>query len=377
MMKTNANMEPGEEAAVGAGAAVTSFETDEAPATMASGAVAKRPVPVALLVGAVLLVVGIAGVAMQLSEGLSVSAGYPFGLYLAAFFCLVGAACGLLMMALGAEFGLFDCAGKNRLFYAGALSVLIAAGCTITFLDCGQPLRVFSMIVSTNPTSMVSWDFYFLAATAIVSAVGIFKPCKAVAVIGSLLALGIVVVEAMILIVTSGTPHWNNPMLVLLFLVDAVTLGSALFLFSAKRDFPRVRFALGVALSLTAVMLLSDIASGIYTGDAAMATLISGPFAGLFWIMLIAGIIAPLVVVVVARGNVKAAKVAAVMALAGVFLDKLTLLLAGQAIAATGEISAYTPGMVEFMGVAGSVGLAIVLYVLLSRGVSCCGESAR
>lgn len=361
MTQINSNAKSGAAAAV-AGAGATGVGSGSP-----AGEGGKKAVPVALAVGAVLLVVGIVGVAMQLSGGLSVSAGYPFGLYLATFFCLVGAACGLLTMALGAELGLFDCVARVKFFYAGALSALIAAGCTITFLDCGQPLRVFSMVVSTNPTSMVAWDFYFLVATAIVSVVGIFKPCKVTAAIGSLLALGIVVVEAMILIVTSGTPHWNNPMLVLLFLVDAVTLGSALTLFAAKRDSSRVRFALGLALVLTAVMLLSDIASGIYTADAAMSTLISGSFAGLFWIMLLAGVVSPLVMIVAARGNRQMVKVAAVLALVGVFLDKLTLLLAGQAIAATGEVSAYAPGAVEFMGVAGAVGLVIVLYVLLSR----------
>lgn len=331
---------------------------------------AAKPRPIALIVGAVLLAIGAGAVAFQLAEGLVVSNIYPFGLYLAAFFCFAGGACGLLLIAAAAELGLFADFGTTRPLYAGALSLLVAAGCTITFFDCGQPLRVFSMIAGTNPTSMVSWDFYFLVATTVIAVIGLFKPGKATAVIGSLCALGIVVIEAMILIVTSGVPHWNNPMIVLMFLVDALTIGLSLVLLARGRSSRGSAVALGSMLALTLIMLLSDTASGLYTGDFSMTTLITGPFAPAFWIMLAAGVTAPLVLVVASGGNGRLAQIAAALAIAGVFLDKLTLLLAGQALTATGELAPYAIAPVEFAGVAGGVGLALVLFSIINRAIT-------
>lgn len=77
---------------------------------------AAKPRPIALIVGAVLLAIGAGAVAFQLAEGLVVSNIYPFGLYLAAFFCFAGGACGLLLIAAAAELGLFADFGPHARF---------------------------------------------------------------------------------------------------------------------------------------------------------------------------------------------------------------------------------------------------------------------
>lgn len=323
----------------------------------------RRQHGVLLTAGVVLLAIGIVCFMMQTMSGLVVSDIYPFGVYLAGFFCFVGSACGLLLVAVAAEFGTLPKISPTRPLYMGALVLLVVSGLTITFLDSGEPLRVFSMITGTNPTSMVSWDFYLLALTTIVTLICAIKPGKTLSVIGAMLALGIVVVESMILIVTSGVPHWNNPMLVVVFLADALALGIGLAMLYGHASDRRLQVVLATVLALTAIMLLADMAMGAYTSDAAMLALMGGQFAPLYWTMLAGGILVPLVML--ARGT--APRVAATLAVVGVVLDKFTLILAGEAITATGAVEAYAPSAVEFGCLAGMVGLGIVAFELFGR----------
>ena len=59
--------------------------------------------------------------------------------------------------------------------------------------------------------------------------------------------------------------------------------------------------------------------------------------------------------------------VAAVLAILGVFITKLDLLVAGQAIPFLGQPVTYMPTLVEVGGVIGAIGLAGLVFVLANR----------
>jgi Ni/Fe-hydrogenase subunit HybB-like protein len=73
------------------------------------------------------------------------------------------------------------------------------------------------------------------------------------------------------------------------------------------------------------------------------------------------------VLLVRAGGGVGTLRVAAVLTIAGIFSNKLNLLVAGRAIPFMQPEASYTPSVVEIGGVIGVLGLAALLFVLGKR----------
>ncbi len=129
----------------------------------------------AWLVGMVVLVViGAIAWIVQLSKGMSVlgiNQIVPWGLYIAAFFTLVGLASGLLILAVLSDLGVIPGLNASRRnLLIGALASYIAGGIMI-LMDIGKPLRVLNMVFKAQILSPFVWDFFSLALGVIMTIV--------------------------------------------------------------------------------------------------------------------------------------------------------------------------------------------------------------
>lgn len=346
-----------------------------------------------LIIGCVLFVFGlICYLAMQVSAGVPASTNYPFGLYLAMFFCFAGAACGLAVVALLTTFGVFpELAGKHRRLYAGTLALLVTAGITITFLDCGQPARVPRMLFAASGTSLVSWDFFSLITITILSFIALMRkgqPSKVLAILAAIAATFVVVVEALILFVTADVDLWNSALMVVIYLLEAYALGCTLALFAAGMESRALRLNIGGALIALAVIQIIELIGGIYVKSTASALFTTGYLAPMFWLTVVVGLVVPAVLLFRQGTQPSGVKVASVLAILGVIFDKLAVILAGEAPIAAGSIltegstfiaagaphtfnmtriAIYQLSFMEVAGVIGALGIALAVFALLDR----------
>ncbi|MDR1604428.1 MAG: polysulfide reductase NrfD [Gracilibacteraceae bacterium] len=314
--------------------------------------------PILLAVGAAL--VGI-GLICRLAQSLGlVEVDYqyfPWGVYIAAFLLLAGAASGLIFTALAAELGWLTLApgGRSRL-YGGAAGLYAAAGLAI-LLDLGRPERVFNMVLSPNFSSWMTWDFIFLALTFVLALLCLFRPGRVAARLAAAGAAGVVAVE--------GLLFWEAPLTLALFLLEAVLAGLALSLLIAAGERERVRRALLVLLVLAFILNLGGLGGGLYVPTDTALLLAGGAPAPLYWGSLLLGLILPFCLL--ARKNPSAGPTAAavILLLGGNFGLKLATLLAEEAVSVSGRINVYTLEWTEWGAALGTVGLALVLARLL------------
>ena len=328
---------------------------------------------------AVLVVIGIVAWIAQLAAGfdvLGVGQSIAWGVYIATFFLLAGAGSGLLLGSATTDLGFLpEMAEHRRSLLVGALACYIAAGFAV-LMDIGQPLRALEMIYSPNFKSMFVWDFYLLGLSVILTLVCLLRRpgSKRVAGLAAAAAVLLLLVEGAILAVTAGTPLWHSGLIPVMFLVEGVVTAISLVLLkrgAATSSGERMRRTLTALLPVLLVCTLVEMVAVLYGGDAdaaaAMKMLAAGSFAPMYWGQLVLGIVVPFAIFAgpsVARGNIR---VAAVLAIAGVFVAKMNLLVAGRALPFMGTPTSYTPSVVEIGGLIGLVGLAALLYVLGKR----------
>jgi molybdopterin-containing oxidoreductase family membrane subunit len=143
---------------------------------------------------------------------------------------------------------------------------------------------------------------------------------------------------------------------------------------------PAVRLLLGLGLTVLAIIVVRQLLAGVMSADVGLRSatdlLLAGPFAPEFiGLRLIGGLALPLLLIVIPQTRTPLGLVAAgVLALVGVFVDRLTFVIAGQAAPVTtvsGVVSApvavYSPSPVEIAIVVGGVGLVAFVYTLAER----------
>jgi molybdopterin-containing oxidoreductase family membrane subunit len=143
---------------------------------------------------------------------------------------------------------------------------------------------------------------------------------------------------------------------------------------------PAVRLLLGLGLGVLAIIVARQLVAGLMTADVGLHTatdlLLTGPLAPEYvGLRLIGGLALPLLLILIPRTRTPLGLVAAgVLALVGVFVDRLTFVIAGQAAPVTtvsGVVSApvaqYTPSLVEIAIVIAGVALVAFAYTLAER----------
>jgi molybdopterin-containing oxidoreductase family membrane subunit len=320
-----------------------------------------------LLIPAVLVVAGAYAWYTQLQSGLSVTGinqGIAWGLYIAVFFVLAGAASGLLFLAVLGGTELVPALAKHRRGLAiAAVAGFVSAGIVI-LMDIGHPERVLQFLFSPRLSSPFVWDFYALAGATLVGIIYIFYSPKWFAWIGGLASVAVVVAEGLLASVLVARPLWHSPLTPIVFVVEAaiaaIAVGALLFGEQKIKRFFTV--TLRVMLAVLLVLFFVELATETYTIDtengAAASLLLSGDLSTLFWAQII-GLALALVLTFVPNAGL-----AAVLAILAVFVAKFTLLVAGQAYQLDGALMTYAPTWVEFVGALGAVGLAGVVYIL-------------
>lgn len=325
--------------------------------------------PIAL---AVLVVIGVFAWIVQLTQGfevVGVGKGIVWGIYIAAFFLLLGTGCALVLFTAAGDLGLLpEIQSKRQSLLTFAIGMFVAGGIAI-LMDIGRPERVFNLLLSPQWKSPFIWDFFSLAITFVVTAVYWFAQPKGRLLpwVAGIMAVLVIIVEGWILGVLASRPIWHGGLMPVTFLLDALIAGCA-FLILIVDSQAWARKALIYLLIIAGLVTLVDVTALIFSGPTAakmaVSLMLSGNLALWFWAQILLGITIPVILLLMASTNRVVTIIAAGLAILGVLLSKLTLLTAGQAIPLLGPAESYTPTLVELGGVLGVLALALLLGYL-------------
>jgi molybdopterin-containing oxidoreductase family membrane subunit len=143
---------------------------------------------------------------------------------------------------------------------------------------------------------------------------------------------------------------------------------------------PAVRLLLALGLTVLAVIVARQLWAGVTSADAGLRAatdvLLTGPLAPEYvGLRLIGGLALPLLLIVVPQTRTPLGLVVAgALALTGVFVDRLTFVIAGQAAPVTTvsgvvsvPVATYAPSLVEIAIVVGGLALVAFAYTLAER----------
>lgn len=234
---------------------------------------------------------------------------------------------------------------RSSAFYASF--VLLAAGGLLLIADLSQPLRFLNILnpAYLNFASPLAWGSLNIVSFGIVSIAYFLamrrndaKQGKLLAVVGSLLALGLPVYTGFDLTVHQNRPVWNTPLIPLLFVALSLVSGAAVASFLAQGD-AKLLGALRQFMLWTAgavgVMIISLMGTTAYGGVGAELTfmfLTTGTLGMLFiGLGLIAGTAAPIALLLAPFGRQQMVVwLSALLILAGGMALRYTILIGGQ-----------------------------------------------
>lgn len=335
----------------------------------------RTEIPTAALLAAVILaIIGVAAWIYQLVAGMQITElgqQVVWGLYIAAFFAAVGAGAALLFLRGLHEFTplLADESLNKSLMLS--LAAFITGGLLIT-LDLGNPLAVWRMLTSFETSSLMIWDFYLLIVAVIVSIVFWMATRKGqknqlLGLLAMLAAVIVVVVEAWMLASMAARPFFAGGIMTVNFLVGAAVMGLSLALIAGIEKEKAARW-LGFALLAALVLALAEGLTGLLSVEERAAVearaLLTGWAAPLFWFQIVAGIMAPLVIL----RSKSLLWLAGLLAVFGVLAEKSWILAIGQSLPwMPQEAGAYLPNLLEIVAVVGIAGIGMLVYLLLKK----------
>lgn len=325
-------------------------------------------------VAVALVVLWLAAWIYQLSVGLQVTGlgqQVVWGLYIAGFFTAAGAGAGLVAVAVvGGAMGFATALTRAKLLVL-ALASFIAAGVLIT-MDVGSPLTMWRLVVGFRFESMMTWDFWLLVLTFILTLILVYqKPAAGKSGLGWVtLAAGVVLVavEGWMLSSLAARTMWSGGQSAVSFLVGAAIGGQALALLviPSEADGKLIR-GLKAVLWLNLVLVVAEVLSGQIGGSPRGAEEMLAILAGAgLWLHVIVGLILPLALL-----KAQSVKRAAGLALFGVLLEKLWYLSAGQTKSWFAALPAgsYVPSLIEVVAIIGVVALGTLIYRGWSKSV--------
>ena len=307
-----------------------------------------------------------------------------------------------LSSSLGTVFGLerFRPLEKRHAILA-VLSLTIAFG--IIAIELHYPIRmVFGAVFVPSPSSPMWWMGVFYGTYLVVLLVEIWSmftdhprihqwSCTAASCVAILAPATLGAVFGLM----GAKPLWSGPFTVVLMVASAFLAGTALLgivfyavvrlelqdLARARRfAISSIRLLLGVGLVLVSVLVVRQVVVGLTATQPglreATEALVFGPLAAQFWIVRVAlGLVVPLTLVVLPRTRTPGCLFAAsLLALTGVFVDRMLFVSAGQiypTTTASGAVSypyaAYTPSPVEIGIIVGAVAFLAFCYTLAER----------
>lgn len=287
----------------------------------------------------VALVVGAIGVYQRLAFGHEV-AGYsspiPWGLWIATYIFFIGLSAGaFLLSTLVYVFRIKEIESMGRLALLTALATLIAALVTI-WLDLGQMGRFWRVFTNPNFHSAMTWMVWLYTAYFILLTAELFFAVRSdlvknatpamvesdkrmlsiLGTIGIPLAIAFHGGVGTLFAVVQARPYWNTPLFPILFLVSALSSGSALLTFVAavvgpgkqSQEFKRaINFLAKAVVGLLVLDLLFELAEfivGTYGPAPAHALpyqlILFGQNWWIFWIVhLLLGALIPVILLTI------------------------------------------------------------------------------
>jgi anaerobic selenocysteine-containing dehydrogenase/Ni/Fe-hydrogenase subunit HybB-like protein len=341
-------------------------------------------------VWAVAFAAGVLGVLWRLrSEDADFGSYVPWGLWVALYAWFVGTSAGAYMLfAAGEVFRIERLRRVGRpalvVSFASLLSGLVVIG-----LDLGHLERFWHVYVYGNPTSLMAWEISFYTAFAVLLPVtlvlafrndlarwkpfarlagppGVDSPwIRPLALAGGVLALAVSGATGALFGVVGSRPYWHTGLLPLLFIAAALLAAAAvLTVFAAltadeegRHDVRDVSFLGRLTLGFLAVTVLIEWAdvsiawtqhSQNAAGWAAWDLVLTGPRWWVFWLVhLLAGVIVPLVLLLVWPRRIGAVGTAAALIAVTLLSVRLNVVIPGLAVPQIeGLDEAYTgPGL--------------------------------
>ncbi|BAK45321.1 NrfD/PsrC family molybdoenzyme membrane anchor subunit [Eggerthella sp. YY7918] len=243
--------------------------------------------------------------------------------------------------------------------------VAVGVGTVLLMVDAraglANPLRFFGLL--TNLSSVMAWGVLVLIAFMIVSIVSLVLMARKHAtprvfdVIGIVLAVCVAMYTGLLLGNAPGFPLWNPLVLPLLFLVSSASTGFAVVLlvahFMKLKDGEDIAFLrktglmLPVVEAVLIVVLLGVVGianGGLPAASASVVNLVSGSYAPLFWIGLVAiGLVLPFCIELMQKARAgKGGSVGAVATAGGATAE--TQVAASSGLAIAGEVGVLVGG---------------------------------
>lgn len=360
-----------------------------------------------------LMLIGAAGAIVALRPGAKLfgtTATAEWGLLIAAYVFFAVTTSGLcLASSLGTVFGIemFMPLEKRHAILA---VLFLGTAFGVIALDLHYPLRLaFGVVLSPSPFSPMWWmgvlyGIYlgFLLTEVWSMFTGHPRIHRLACVLSSIMAILAPSTLGAVFGVMVSRPFWHGaftPAYLLLsaLLSGAAVLGIVFYLvdrfglpghgLEAGRAIAAVRILLGIALGIALFLVTWQTIVGLYGGvpGAAEATqaLLVGPLAPAFWLAKVGlGLLVPLVLLALPRTRTPIGLfVASGCALAGIFVDRLVFVMAGQIAPATSvsgvvsqPLAAYAPSVVEVAIVVGALGVVAFVYTLAERFLDLSGH---
>jgi molybdopterin-containing oxidoreductase family membrane subunit len=357
----------------------------------------------AVLLGAIAVAVPAALVALPPGwEVLGTTPNFEWGLLIVGYVFFAITTSGLcLASSLGTVFGIerFRPLEKRHAILA-LLCLTTAFG--IIALDLHYPVRMlFGAVLVPSPSSPMWWMgvFYGIYLCVLVVEVwSMFTNHPRIHQVTCTMAACTAIVAPATLGAVFGVlvarPFWHGPFTAILMVASAFLSGTALLgvvffavhrlrLAGAERAaslaIPAIRLLLGLGLTVVALLVARQVIAGL-TSDLpafreATTLLVAGPLAWQFWgLRVVLGLAVPIALLALpATRTPTGTGIAAFLAIAGVFVDRMTFVAAGQ-IAPTsvaGNVAApfavYSPSLVEIAIIIGAVAFVALAYSLAER----------
>ena len=237
-----------------------------------------------------------------------------WGPLIAIYLFLAGASAGAFLASAYIERKYPDAV---RMRVAGRILVPIFIGIGLVMLmvdaEAGlhNPLRFIFLIM--NPGSVMTLGVYFICVfmpVALIEAVlELLKKDvpRWLTVIGDVFAFAVAAYTGFLLGVVDAYPLWNNAILPVLFVISALASGLAavnlcgLILdrenIEKMFDLKKGHVVLGAAEIIALVVMFIIVASGDPQGAASIQSMLTGGFAGMFWIgLVLVGLLMPLLI---------------------------------------------------------------------------------
>lgn len=237
-----------------------------------------------------------------------------WGPLIAIYLFLAGASAGAFLASAYIERKYPDAV---RMRVAGRIlaPIFIGIGLVMLMVDAEaglhNPLRFIFLIM--NPGSVMTLGVYFICVfmpVALIEAVlELLKKDvpRWLTVIGDVFAFAVAAYTGFLLGVVDAYPLWNNAILPVLFVISALASGLAavnlcgLILdrenVEKMFDLKKGHVVLGVAEIIALVVMFIIVASGDPQGAASIQSMLTGGFAGMFWIgLVLVGLLMPLLI---------------------------------------------------------------------------------